>query len=136
MPAVSGFEKRITALIAAAPSQAELARVSKVTEGTVINWSRGLGYHESTLRKFAENTGVSIAWLRDGKGDQAFELERLKRRFGAAQDEPSPRIREDEADMIRDNIKWIIDHGSDEDRRMLEDLVIATRRRIYDRKRG
>lgn len=75
MPVEKGLGKRMEALIEAASSQKELARISKISEGTIINWTRDLGAHESTLRKFAANVGVAMEWLRDGEGDQDEQIE-------------------------------------------------------------
>lgn len=76
MPEVEGFTERIVALIEAAPSQAALARSGGISAGTLINWKRGLGYRESDLREFAEKTGLSLDWLKYGRGDS--EAEKLK----------------------------------------------------------
>ncbi|HSI13767.1 MAG TPA: XRE family transcriptional regulator [Chthoniobacter sp.] len=79
---------RLKLLIDAARSQKEVARVAQVSDGTLINWMRGLGLRESKVREVAENLGVSLRWLRDGVGDDEAELaafrERLQPQFPGA----------------------------------------------------
>jgi len=65
---------RLKTLIEAARSQKEVARAAKVSDGTLINWLRGLGLRESKLREVARNLHVSLLWLRDGVGDEEAEL--------------------------------------------------------------
>lgn len=97
----SALAKRLSAVIAHLPTQAEAARLGGVTEGTLINWQRGLGFHDSTLARFAENLGVSVSWLRDGKGDEQEELGKFSRRIResplSTESDESSRVREDPA---------------------------------------
>lgn len=97
MQATQKLPDRLAKLIELASSQADLSRLSGVTEGTLINWQRGLGYHESTLRKFCEQLDISLAWLRDGAGDDARELRRFSARAKAlsTRQEETSRVAED-----------------------------------------
>jgi hypothetical protein len=99
MQATQKLPDRLAKLIELASSQADLSRISGVTEGTLINWQRGLGYHESTLRKFCEQLDISLAWLRDGTGDEDREIKRFARRIRewtlSTRDEESCRVREE-----------------------------------------
>lgn len=72
---------RLKTLIEAARSQKEVARAAKVSDGTLINWLRGLGLRESKLREVARNLGVSLLWLRDGVGDEEAELAAFRARL-------------------------------------------------------
>jgi phage repressor protein C with HTH and peptisase S24 domain len=85
----SSIASRLKMLIEVAKSQKEVARAAQVSDGTLINWMRGLGLRESKLREVAQNLGVSLRWLRDGEGDDEAELaafrEALDRRL-----EPMP----------------------------------------------
>jgi phage repressor protein C with HTH and peptisase S24 domain len=81
MPEEESIQTRLEALIRAAGSQKALARVGKVSDGTLINWLRRLGLRESKLREAAKNLGVSFLWLRDGAGDSEAELAKFKARL-------------------------------------------------------
>jgi len=81
---------RLKTLIEAARSQKEVARTARVSDGTFINWLRGLGVRESKLREVARNLGVSLQWLRDGVGDE--EVEMAKFRAQLHPDVHGPRI--------------------------------------------
>lgn len=81
MNAPSPIAERLKLLIDAARSQKELARVAQVSDGTLINWIRGLGLRESKVREVAENLGVSLRWLRDGVGDDEAELAAFRERL-------------------------------------------------------
>ena len=74
MPELTSLATRLKTLIGAAHSQKEVARLAGVSDGTLINWLRGLGVRASKLRQVARNLGVSLEWLRDGVGDAAAEL--------------------------------------------------------------
>ena len=69
---------RLKTLIEAARSQKEVARAARVSDGTFINWLRGLGVRESKLREVARNLGVSLQWLRDGVGDDEVEMAKFR----------------------------------------------------------
>lgn len=58
-------------------SQRALARLVGVTDTAVIGWIGGAEPYESTLKKIAERTGISLAWLRDGVGDAETQLAML-----------------------------------------------------------
>jgi SOS-response transcriptional repressor LexA len=77
-------------LIEAARSQKEVARAARVSDGTFINWLRGLGVRESKLREVARNLGVSLSWLRDGVGDDEVEMAGFRARLHPM--EHGPRI--------------------------------------------
>lgn len=81
MPDTPPISARIKALIEAARSQKEVARRAQVSDGTLINWTRGLGLRESKLREVARNLGVSLRWLRDGEGDAEAELTAFRARL-------------------------------------------------------
>ncbi|HEX8310118.1 MAG TPA: S24 family peptidase [Chthoniobacteraceae bacterium] len=68
-------------------SQRELARRIGVSGPTIIGWLAGSTPYESTFRKISEKTGVSLEWLRDGRGDDETELARMN----AAASDNSPR---------------------------------------------
>jgi SOS-response transcriptional repressor LexA/DNA-binding XRE family transcriptional regulator len=75
---------RLKALAEVAGSQAKLAAAAGISEGTIINWSRGLGLRDSKLEAAAANLGIAMAWLRDGEGDTAEQLEAFRERLQAA----------------------------------------------------
>lgn len=77
----SSIAARLKLLIEAARSQKEVARLAQVSDGTLINWMRGLGLRESKVREVAENLGVSLRWLRDGVGDDEAELAAFRTRL-------------------------------------------------------
>lgn len=89
MAATEGLESRLKLLIKKAPSQAKLAKLGGIADGSLINWKRGAGYRESDLRNFAANIDVSPEWLIDGIGDEEVEVEKMKQRFAGS----SPRDR-------------------------------------------
>lgn len=127
---------RIQKLVEILGSQRALARLADVRDGTVIGWLGGSQPYEKTLRKMADRLGVSIDWLRTGKGNEQHELqtvrETLERSAGrVAEDGPEYG---DDATTIHDSLDFIRRHGSREDVRMVEDILLAARRRIADRK--
>jgi SOS-response transcriptional repressor LexA len=81
---------RLKTLIEAARSQKEVARTARVSDGTFINWLRGLGVRESKLREVARNLGVSLQWLRDGVGDDEIEMAKFRAQLHPV--EHGPRI--------------------------------------------
>jgi SOS-response transcriptional repressor LexA len=93
----TGFKERLRKLIDVAGSQRRLAEVIGKTDGAIIGWLRDSAPYASTLRQIAETTGVSLAWLRDGEGDDDAEIEAFRRRMstpslGAAEPEWSGAI--------------------------------------------
>jgi len=74
---------RLKRLIDEARSQKEVARMAGVSDGTLINWARGLGLRESKVREVARNLGISVEWLRDGAGDEDAELAAFRARLSA-----------------------------------------------------
>ncbi len=76
---------RLKRLIDEAKSQKKVARLAGVSDGTLINWIRGLGLRESKLRDAAHNLGVSLEWLRDGLGDEEAELASFRARLSPDQ---------------------------------------------------
>lgn len=140
MNATDRLPARVQSLVDALGSQRALARLAGVSDGTVIGWLEGAKPYPRTLKKLAESTGLPLEWLRDGKGDMTAELERLraetKRKAGTTLAEDSPIYgAPDAATTIHDSIRFITQHGSVDDVRMLEDILIAARRRIQDRRR-
>jgi len=87
--------ERVKALIEAAPSQARLAKAARISEGTLINWSRGLGLRNSKLDEAARNLGISPAWLREGKGRAEDALAVIQARFDLG---AQSTVREDSGD--------------------------------------
>ena len=100
--AEDGISGRITKLVEKLGSQADLARMVGVTPAAIHFWIAGSRPYEKNLRTIAERTGVSLEWLRDGKGDEKAEISALARRLkdGAIMDEtadphsPASRLRE------------------------------------------
>ncbi len=86
--------ERLERMLKAAGSQAELARRGNVSPGTLINWLRGFGFHDSTMEEFAKSCGVDFEWLKDGSGQDAEQIRRFKDRLAEA-DVDSSRIAED-----------------------------------------
>ncbi|MDR3404965.1 MAG: S24 family peptidase [Chthoniobacter sp.] len=80
---------RLKRLIDEAKSQKEVARLAHVSDGTLINWGRGLGLRESKMREVARNLGVSVEWFRDGLGDEDAEIASFRARL--AQHHHGPR---------------------------------------------
>ncbi|MEI9894270.1 MAG: S24 family peptidase [Chthoniobacter sp.] len=72
---------RLKRLIDEAKSQKEVARLAHVSDGTLINWGRGLGLRESKMRDVARNLGVSVEWFRDGLGDEDAEIASFRTRL-------------------------------------------------------
>jgi transcriptional regulator with XRE-family HTH domain len=142
MNATDRLAARVQSLVDALGSQRALARLADVSDGTVIGWLEGAQPYPRTLKKLAERTGVTLEWLRDGKGDMTAELERLRAETkrtsaggGKVSEEPPIYGAPDAATTIHDSIRFITKHGSVDDVRMLEDILIAARRRIQDRRR-
>ena len=81
-------------LIVHANSQKEVARLAQVSDGTFINWLRGHGVRESKLRQVARHLGVSLAWLRDGVGDDQAELAAFRARLHPLPEGPGRLVRE------------------------------------------
>lgn len=82
MPEEPPIARSLRTLIAVARSQKEVARLANVSDGTLINWMRGLGLRESKLRTVARNLGVSLRWLRDNVGDDDAEVASFRSRLG------------------------------------------------------
>jgi phage repressor protein C with HTH and peptisase S24 domain len=74
---------RLKRLIDEAKSQKEVARMAGVSDGTLINWARGLGLRESKVREVARNLGISVEWLRDGAGDEDAEIAAFRARLSS-----------------------------------------------------
>ncbi|MEP6673087.1 MAG: S24 family peptidase [Chthoniobacter sp.] len=72
---------RLKRLIDEARSQKEVARLAHVSDGTLINWGRGLGLRESKMRDVARRLGVSVEWFRDGLGDEEAEIASFRTRL-------------------------------------------------------
>jgi transcriptional regulator with XRE-family HTH domain len=72
---------RILQLVAAAPSRRAFARYIGSTDVTVMGWEAGSLPYERSLRQIAEKTGVSLAWLKDGRGDDEKELQKFRDRL-------------------------------------------------------
>jgi SOS-response transcriptional repressor LexA len=78
---MDSIAERVKALIAAAPSQARLAKAGGVSEGSLINWSRGLGLRDTKIDGFARKLGVSPTWLRLGEGEAQDAIEAVHLKF-------------------------------------------------------
>lgn len=80
MPDEPPIAANLRAIIKAAGSQKAVARMAKVSDGTLINWIRGLGLRDSKIREAAINLGVSLAWLKDNDGDEEREVAAFRAR--------------------------------------------------------
>lgn len=97
----SALASRIARLVEKAGGQRALSRALGVADGTVIGWLGGAEPYERTLAQIAERTGVSVAWLRDGQGNEEEELGRFSRQIResslSTESDESSRVREDPA---------------------------------------
>ena len=81
------FAERVKSMVDRVGSQRELARRIGVSGPTIIGWLGGSTPYESTFRKISEKLGVSLDWIREGRGDSTAELARME----AATADNSPR---------------------------------------------
>ena len=139
MNSTDRLPERVQSLVDALRSQRALARLVDVSDGTVIGWLEGAQPYPRTLKKIAERTGVTLGWLRDGKGDMSAQLDHLRKHrpdggsgSTVAEDDLA---REEAGSIIHAAIADIVRHGSPDDRRLLEDTLLLHRRRVLDRKR-
>jgi hypothetical protein len=136
------FADRLRKLCAIVGGQRRFATLVGVAHPTITGWLSGSDPYESSFRKMAEKTKIPIEWLRDGRGDADqiladFTERRHSEDSGEAVHEDAPVYgAPGAATTIHDSIRFITDHGTIDDIRMLEDILIATRRRIQDRRRG
>jgi len=94
----TALASRIALLVEKAGGQRALSRVLGVADGTVIGWLGDAKPYERTLAQIAERTGVSVAWLRDGTGDEGEEIGRFAARIrgdALSPDPESSRVMED-----------------------------------------
>lgn len=88
-----GVKERLLALKKLAPSQAEMARVGGVKDGTIIRWTRQIGANRLKLVTFAQNLGVDPDWLISGRGDSEEQLAKAKAALTSNFDETrSPKV--------------------------------------------
>lgn len=80
MTKANTLPERLARLVEIAGGQKPLARACGVSDAAIIAWRAGSQPMPSTLEAVADHAGLSLAWLRDGAGDDAREL----RRFSAA----------------------------------------------------
>lgn len=75
MKAGGSLSKRISLLVEEAGSARRFADIAGVQNPTVLGWMNGSQPYAKNLRQICERTGVSLEWLRDGKGNDQNELE-------------------------------------------------------------
>ncbi len=88
---------------------------------TLRSWAAGGPALESKLRAVAQRTGISLPWLRDGRGDTAGEI--AKYRPISIDDFESARIAEDAPAELRDSLEYVLKHGSEADRDVLRSVA-------------
>jgi SOS-response transcriptional repressor LexA len=71
------FAARVKRMVEAAGSRRALARRLGVSDTGIMSWLGESVPFESTLRKVSATSGISFDWLRDGSGDDDFELAKL-----------------------------------------------------------
>lgn len=110
-----------------------LSRWSTISDPGLARWMKGATPLSSKLKQFSKATGVSLRWLEKGEGDAATEIAKCPK-DGITTDE-EVRIQET-ANTLGNAVDFITQHGTAEERAMLESLIESTRRRIEDRGRG
>lgn len=117
------FGKRIKAMRDRVGSDRKLALIIGVSPSTVGNWLEGMTPGGKRMREIATRCGVSLEWIRDGKGNEAAELAGLDHA-------PAPNAR----DWLNQAVQLIEKHGDDFDRRSLADAIEVIQTRIERRR--
>ena len=91
------FSRRLSLLVESAGSQNKLARISGVASATIGNWLNSEIRLETVLRRFAMNTGVDLDWLKEGVGDDAAQVAKLRVRLAAMENAENNRVSEEPA---------------------------------------
>lgn len=72
-----GVLDRVKAVVEKIGSNRAVEKLASIKEGTVRAWKDGSLPRVTTLKKFAERTGIDPDWLIYGRGDQKRELNKL-----------------------------------------------------------
>ncbi len=116
-------------------SNRQLALLADFTPNAVGKWLKGADPYEDTKRKIAQRTGVSLDWLRDGKGDAKEEIARMLEKAAINGANSTTSMREGSDNWLEEAVKFIFQHGQDADRRSLADAVEVITQRIERRQR-
>ncbi len=95
--AAEGLKERLRALVRTAGSQRKLAEIIGTSDVAISGWMRGSIPTQKTLEKIAARTGVSIEWLRDGRGSGDTQLNGFRSRISVV----SPDARSTDPAKIR-----------------------------------
>jgi transcriptional regulator with XRE-family HTH domain len=81
MVRTSTFGQRILRLVDAVGSRRGFARLIGNSDAAVMMWESGSNPYQKTMDRIAERTGVSLAWLRDGRGEDDKEVQKFRERL-------------------------------------------------------
>jgi hypothetical protein len=110
-----------------------MSRWSGLSDVSLKRWIEdGFTPLRSKIVELCENTGVSLQWLLHGHGNAKTELAKVKQ--GPSGGKAS--TVQEALTTIPEVVKYITDHGDDEDVKMVEDFLTAAQRRILERKAG
>lgn len=77
----STLTQRLVRLVNVAQSRRAFARFVGMSDVAVMGWEGGTVPYGRTLEQIADKTGVSLSWLKSGRGNEEDQLDKFRQRL-------------------------------------------------------